>query len=153
VEADAGRYTIIVGVDGSESSQNALRWAIEEATLRRGRIVAVHAWQPPIPPVGLGPTPFGDFPALLADVKSAAETLVTDIVAKVVGDDTKVAVEPKAIEGSPASVLIDESANADLLVVGSRGHGGFVGLLLGSVSQHCVNHAPCPVLVHRASRE
>ena len=78
------------------------------------------------------------------------ETLVSETVRKVVGDDETVAVEAEAIEGPTASVLLDAAASPDLLVVGSRGHGGFVGLLLGSVSQHVVTHAPCPVVVHRS---
>ena len=145
-------HTIVVGVDGSEPSQHALRWAVEEARLRQARIVAVHAWELPVMPVELMPAPHPNFVALLAEMKDAAEKLVEETVAKVVGDDATVVVEPTAIEWPAASVLIDAASGADLLVLGSRGHGGFVGLLLGSVTQHYVNHAPCPVLVHRGSR-
>jgi nucleotide-binding universal stress UspA family protein len=148
-------YTIVVGVDGSNESIDALRWAVDEAKARQGRVVAVHAWELRVYPVELVPGPHPDFVALLAEMKEAAEHLVTAVVEKVAGG-SDVPVEPTAVEGPPATVLIDqaEADEADLLVVGSRGHGGFAGLLLGSVSLHCVNHAPCPVLVHRrATRE
>ena len=145
----ASQYTIVVGVDGSEPSENALRWAVDEAKHRRGRVVAVHAWQPPVPPADVMPGPYPDYVELLGQVEEASQKLVADVVAKVVGNDTTVPVEPTVVEGSPASVLIDAAENADLVVVASRGHGGFVGLLLGSVSQKVVNHAPCSVIVHR----
>jgi nucleotide-binding universal stress UspA family protein len=140
---------IVVGVDGSEASENALRWAVEEGRLHRARVLVVHAWEVPVLQVDLVPAPHPDYVALLKEVQDAAEKLVDAMVRKVAGDDPGVAVEGAAIEGPAASVLIDAAADADLLVVASRGHGGFTGLLLGSVSQQCVSHAPCPVLVHR----
>jgi nucleotide-binding universal stress UspA family protein len=124
---------------------------VDDASLRHGRVVAIHAWLPPVIPVGFGPAPQPELGELLDDVRTAAEALIADAVAKAVGDHATVPVEPRAVEGAPASVLIDAASDANLLVVGSRGYGGFVGLLLGSVSQHCVTHAPCPVLVHRVS--
>ena len=147
----AGEYTIVVGVDGSDASEKALRWAIDEAKLRNGRIVAVHTWQPPVPPADLTPTLSTDYVELLGDVEQAAQKLVADVVAKVVGDDATVPVEPKLIEGPAGSTLVEVASDADLLVIGSRGH-GFVGRLIGSVSEHCVNHALCPVLVYRDPR-
>jgi nucleotide-binding universal stress UspA family protein len=78
----------------------------------------------------------------------SAEELLTDIK-EVLGEDPPVLVQPRVKQGNPAKVLIEESANADLLVVGKRGHGGFAGLVLGSVSQHVAAYAKCPVAVVR----
>ena len=141
---------IVVGVDGSDASKQALRWAIEEARAHGASVTAVHAWElpPPVPDVAAMPTmdPVAFFP----DFQNAAEKQVTDIVEEVVGDDTSVTVEPVSVEGSPANALIDAARDADLVVVGSRGLGGFKTLVLGSVSHQVAQHAPCPVVIHRA---
>jgi nucleotide-binding universal stress UspA family protein len=142
----------VVGVDGSEASEGALRWAVDEARLHQGQVVAIHAWEAPVAPVDLLPVPHPDFVALLSDLRAAAEQLVASSVEKVTGREPPVPVERLAIEGPAATVLLDAAADADLLVLGSRGRGGFVGLLLGSVTRQCVDHAPCPVLVHRPLR-
>jgi nucleotide-binding universal stress UspA family protein len=140
---------IVVGVDGSEESKNALRWALEEARLRSAEIVAVHAWEAPPAMPEPGPAPGFDLVAILPEVEEAGERLVRAVVEEVVGDDSNVTVEPVAIVGPPASVLVDAARDADMLVVGSRGHGGFTALLLGSVSQQLAHHAPCPLVIHR----
>jgi nucleotide-binding universal stress UspA family protein len=139
---------IVVGVDGSPESKEALRWALEEARLRAATVRAVYAWRDPYtlaPGFGL-PEDF-EFDALR---ERAVETL--DAVIAEVDGTSDVLVDGVVAEGAAASVLVDAAEGADLLVVGSRGHGGFVGLLLGSVSQQCVQHAPCPVLVVRGQR-
>ena len=139
---------IVVGVDGSDESKEALRWALEEARLRHATVRAVYAWRDPYvlaPGFGL-PEDF-EFDALR---ERAVETL--DAVIAEVDGTSDVLVDGVVAEGAAASVLVDAAEGADLLVVGSRGHGGFVGLLLGSVSQQCVQHAPCPVLVVRGQR-
>jgi nucleotide-binding universal stress UspA family protein len=141
---------IVVGVDGSDHSQQALRWALEEAKLRRASLRVVYAWMLPTYAMGYGFVP-GDLvdPKVLGD--SANEQL-DKAVTEVVGDSKDVQVERKAIEGIAAEVLVEEAEGADLLVVGSRGHGGFAGLLLGSVSQQCAQHATCPVVIIRDER-
>jgi nucleotide-binding universal stress UspA family protein len=141
---------IVVGVDGSDASKLALRWAIEEARVHGASVMALHAWEvpPPVPEVAAMPTI--DPVALFPEFQNAAEKLVTDIVEEVAGDDTSVTVEPVAAEASPANALIDAAGEADLVVVGSRGLGGFRALVLGSVSHQVAQHAPCPVVIHRA---
>jgi nucleotide-binding universal stress UspA family protein len=142
---------IVVGIDGSDASKDALRWAVEEARLRRAAVVAVHAWQVPPPVPSLGPAPGVDVVDVVPPLEEGAEELVQSVVAEVVGDAPDVEVEAVVREGPAPAVLIDAASGADLLVVGSRGHGGFVALLLGSVSQQVATHAPCPVLIHRRS--
>jgi len=140
---------IVVGVDGSTESKDALRWALEEARLREANVRAVYAWRDPYvlaPGFGL-PEDF-EFDALR---ERAVETLDA-VIAEVVGATSDVQVDAVVAEGSAGSVLVHAAENAVMLVVGSRGHGGFVGLFLGSVSQQCVTHAPCPVLVVRGAR-
>jgi len=140
---------IVVGVDGSDESKEALRWALEEARLRDATVRAVYAWRDPYvlaPGFGL-PEDF-EFDALR---ERAVETLDA-VVADAVGTTSDVHVDGVVAEGPAGSVLVQAAEDAELLVVGSRGHGGFVGLLLGSVSQQCVTHAPCPVLVVRGPR-
>jgi nucleotide-binding universal stress UspA family protein len=140
---------IVVGVDGSDRSRNALRWAVDEAKLRKDKVLAVHAWEPPLvsavdipaldPPVYL--------PELVAHAQEGAEVLVERVIAEFKNEGVEI--ESVAIEGAAASVLVEVSENADLLVVGARGHGGLAGLLLGSISQQVAQHAPCPVVIHR----
>jgi nucleotide-binding universal stress UspA family protein len=138
---------IVVGIDGSDHSKKALRWALDEARLRSVSLYVVYAWTLPVYATGYGFAP-GDLfdPKVISD--GATEQL-EKAVAEVVGDASDVKVERKAVEGMAAQVLVEEAAGADLLVVGSRGHGGFAGLLLGSVSQQCAQHASCPVVIIR----
>lgn len=143
---------IVVGVDGSEASRNALRWAVEEARLRGARVVALHAWEVPLAAPDVSPAPQLDVAGLVTDLHESAQQLVTSLVDAVVGGDSPVTVEPVAVEGPAASALLDAARDAELLVVGSRGHGGIKGLLLGSVSQECAQQAPCPVVIHHGAR-
>jgi nucleotide-binding universal stress UspA family protein len=149
-----GMGTIVVGVDGSDRSREALRWAVEEAKLRGDKVLAVHAWEPPVVPAAdIPPTPAPPLylPELIAQVQERAEALVEHVTAEFANDG--VDVEPTAIEGAAAAVLVEVAEDADLVVVGSRGRGGLAGLLLGSVSQQVAQHARCPVVIHRHSGE
>jgi nucleotide-binding universal stress UspA family protein len=139
---DAGR--IVVGVDGSDSSLDALRWAAAQARVTGAELVAVTAWSfPPTSyPVLAGYMPMPVTADLEKETRIALERLVRDTLGEV-------EVTLSVPEGHPAVVLIDAARGADLLVVGCRGHGGFVGALVGSISQHLVAHAPCPVVVFR----
>ena len=143
---------IVVGVDHSPGAKAALVFANEEARLRGATLRAVHAWQygyigytgpeGRVPPIG------GNIDELHTAADAALEASVREAL-----PDTDVEIELHAIQGAPAGVLVEESRDADLLVVGSRGHGGFAQLLLGSVSQQCAHHAECPVVIVRAKRE
>jgi nucleotide-binding universal stress UspA family protein len=140
---------IVVGVDGSDTSRNALAWAYDEAGHHGASLVVVTTWHPPAmpmtPPYGnLPPEGYGDQP------RQEALDLLERFTSELVPKDPVVDVRTSVEEGkNPAKVLIERSKEADLLVVGSRGHGGFAGMLLGSVSQHLVAHAECPVVVVR----
>lgn len=139
-------YTVVAGVDGSPQSHEALAWAAEEARIRGGRLVAVTAWELPILTTGgyetvsMDREAFASVAAGLLD--SALQTLTR-------GD---VPIQTVVSHGSPAKVIIEAAKDADLVVVGSRGLGGFTGLLLGSVSAHLVHHCPCTVVVVRPAR-
>ena len=145
---------IVVGVDGSETSRAALRFAFEEAALRDATLRTVHAWQFSYPGTWrLG----GGYPVSgldLDSVRKAADAALEAIVAEVIPDRGEVEVVRRAVEGASGDVLVDESQDAELLVVGSRGLGGFAGILLGSVSQQCAHQAACPVVIipHRRER-
>jgi len=138
--------TVLVGVDGSPSSRVALTWAAAEAVEHGAELVVLNVWERALlPPLGSGSVPLSDVPE---PSDRAAENLV-QIVKEELGEDPRVIVQPRIKPGNPAEVLIEESADADLLVVGTRGHGGFRGLVLGSVSQHVAAYAKCPVAVVR----
>jgi nucleotide-binding universal stress UspA family protein len=148
---------IVVGYDGSDVSRDAVRFAVEEGELRRALVEIVHAWTAPPPPVdsiALTPEINDYYPALLAQLRERAEQWVAAVVDEVTAGKQDVQVEGVAIEGAPAAVLLDEAErDALMVVVGSRGHGGFARLLLGSVSEQVARHAPCPVVIHRARRD
>ena len=136
--------TIVVGVDGSEGSLAALRFALEEAKVRGDDIKAVNAWHVPPAAYGAGWAPGGvDFDEFRRLAEEALDRTMQDSVVVASG----VTVTPVLVEGQPADALCAEADGAELLVVGSRGLGGFHGLLVGSVSHQCVHHAPCPVVV------
>lgn len=143
--------TIVVGVDGSEESIRALGWAVEEARIRHTNLRAVNVWRYPQTQPWTAPYLAGfteDMPEIRPEEpKEREETRFAGIVAQV--DASGVEVVREVIEGHPAEALVNASKDAELLVVGSRGHGGFTGLLLGSVSQGCVHHGHCPVVVIR----
>jgi nucleotide-binding universal stress UspA family protein len=133
---------IVVGVDGSPESRAALRWAVGEAKLRHATLEAVCAWSFPV-------IPGRDAPPLLVPVeelRDEAERMLSSLLAEEAPD---VGITQTVVEGNPADLLVDISDGADMLVVGSRGHGGFAGLLLGSVSSQCSHHAACPVVIIR----
>ncbi|HET6484441.1 MAG TPA: universal stress protein [Actinoplanes sp.] len=134
---------IVVGVDGSPSSTSALRWAVGQAKLAGGRVQAMTAWEYPTYCGWAGPVPYED---LAVSTGKALDEAVHGVLGAATLD---VDVLQSVVAGNPSQVLIDASAHAALLVVGSRGHGAFAGALLGSVSQHCVHHAHCPVVVVR----
>ncbi len=139
---------IVVGVDGSKSSRAALKWAYDEAAHHGAALTVISTWHPPAmpmtPPYGQIP-PEGYVSQPKRDALDLLQQLVTDLEERNPPVDVRTAIE----EGNPAEVLIDHSKGADLMVVGSRGHGGFAGMLLGSVSQHLVAHSECPVVVVR----
>jgi len=130
---------IIVGVDGSPSSEQALRWAAEQARRTGQEVHAVVAWE--YPP-SYGGAPIGDID-WAGDRREALQKAVANTLD---GTDAQRVVQ-QVVHGHPARALLDAAEGADLLVVGCHGYGGFAGMLLGSVSQHVVAHAPCPVLV------
>jgi nucleotide-binding universal stress UspA family protein len=136
----AGRGRIIVGVDGSASSLDALRHARFIAAHFRCTVEAIAAWQ--LPSIS---APY--FPAQQWSPEADARAMLEDAVGSVFGATLPSWFRASVRHGPPARVLIDASATADLLIVGSRGHGGFVGLLLGSVSAACAESAHCPVLI------
>jgi nucleotide-binding universal stress UspA family protein len=142
-----GDRRIAVGVDGSPSSREALRWAVRQAALTGSVVDAVIAWH--------DPASYGGYAWLIADTsyaEVAAKTL-SEAVDSTITAGGSVTVRQRVMAGNPACVLLDAAEDADLLVVGSRGHGGFAGMLLGSVSEHCVRHSPCPVVVIRGQQD
>jgi nucleotide-binding universal stress UspA family protein len=144
---------IVVGVDHSEGAKEALRFALEEATLRKATLRVVHAWQYAY----IGATGFeGSYPALGGDIKELRDAAERDLDAtlqEAISETGTIAIERRVVEDRPASALVDESRGAEMVVVGSRGHGGFAGLLLGSVSQQVAHHAACPVVIVHKKRE
>jgi nucleotide-binding universal stress UspA family protein len=145
--------TVIVGVDGSPSSREALAFAIEEGRLRRQVVCAVYAWSAPLEGVGGGQLAGGPVyeasAGELRELQSVAEQRLSELVAELDGGE---GVERRAVLGRPAEVLVGLAGDGDLLVVGSRGHGALAATLLGSVSHACTQHASCPVVVVRSSR-
>jgi len=138
---------IVVGVDGSDASMDALLWARREAFAHGATLHVVSAWSYPIQ--GILPQPVGS--TVIEQLIQATEELIQDMLEKVQVDHHDEVETTTAVgRGAPAQVLITASRDADLMVVGARGLGGFKGLLLGSVSQQCVQHAPCPVVVVRS---
>lgn len=145
--AGTGSFLIIVGLDGSEHSRAALTWALDEAHRRNGQLRLVTAWNKPA---------MAWYPAVLetAAGEIAAEES-PEHIARTLQEDALKSAENAGVPAagrlvdthSPASAILDAASDADLIVIGSRGHGGFPGLRLGSVSAQVVNHAQCPVLV------
>jgi nucleotide-binding universal stress UspA family protein len=146
-ETAAATPVIVVGIDGSDSSIDALRWALHQADLVGAGVEAITAWQWPrtmgkVLPFAPDYDPAGD-----------ADRLVSEIVDRVAGTfPSSITARARSVQGHPAEVLVEAARHADLLVVGSRGHGTLSGVVLGSVSQYCVAHAESPVLVHRRHR-
>lgn len=136
---------IVVGIDGSQASLAALRFAAQAATLRGSVLHAVHTWIAPYQATSVWspPLPTVDEP------REWADTTLRDSVSAVLGDRHGLRVEHSVVEGPAGPTLVEAADDADLLVVGSRGRGGWKALLLGSVSTHCVVNAPGPVVIAR----
>ena len=130
---------IVVGVDGSSAATAALRWAARQARLTGAELHAVSAWDWA---ATNGYVPFGDF-----NWELNTKSVLDEVLESAVDPDQRGQVHRHIVEGHPAQVLLDAAEGADLMVVGSRGRGGFAGMLLGSVSQHLVIHAQIPVVV------
>ncbi|GAA5104540.1 universal stress protein [Haloechinothrix salitolerans] len=142
---DEQRTQVVVGIDGSPGSVTALRWALRHAPALGSDMHAITAWEVP--------ATFG-YPPVYIDVDwegSARETL-DKAIAEAGEVPPGVTITADVVHGHPSNVLVAASKEADLLVVGSRGHSTVAGMLLGSVSQHCVHHAECPVVVVRGTR-
>jgi nucleotide-binding universal stress UspA family protein len=138
---------IVVGVDHSDGAKAALRFALEEAKLRHASLRAVQAWQFP----NFGYAGFeGAMPATpseVDDVRAAAAGALEATLREVIPDPGDLDIEHRVVEDTAAAALVRESRDAELLVVGSRGLGGFRGLLLGSVGQQVAHHSACPVVI------
>lgn len=137
------QHPIVVGIDGSETSKKALAWAARWAALTGVDLVAVVVWH--------YPTTLGWAPPWPQDYNPAAEAkaVLEATVAEVLGASPVVSLTTKVIEGSPSPILVELSKDASLVVVGSRGHGEFAGMLIGSVSEFLAGHAHCPVVIIR----
>lgn len=138
---------VVVGVDGSAESIGALKWAAGYAAATGAAVTAVLSWHYPaaagIAPVGVAPKAVSD------EVRAHMEETLDKALSEAFGTGALDNVQTKLAYGHPAQVLVEESRQADLLVVGHRGHGAFTGMLIGSVSIHCVTHAACSVVVVR----
>jgi nucleotide-binding universal stress UspA family protein len=143
---------IVVGVDGSEQSVAALRWAADEARLRGDTLQVVTVWE--FPQAAFLASAGGVLPPdLSTELDRRAREVQESAVRKALGPEGHDTVTTKVVEGVPAVVLIEASDGADMLVLGSRGFGGFRGLLLGSIGHQCTQHANCPVVIIRTARE
>ncbi len=131
---------IIVGVDGSPSSNAALEWAAQEAEIRGATLELIHAWNYP----NLG---YGGYVAVLEDFEKDASSLLDEVVASVKKGHPNLKLVSSLLQGPTAQTIMDRAKEADMVVVGSRGRGGFSGLLLGSVGQQLVHHCPAPVVI------
>jgi nucleotide-binding universal stress UspA family protein len=149
VEREPGGGRVVVGVDESPNARQALRCAVDIARRYGWDLTVVNTWHLTYPAVPYGIVP----PDVTVAIQDAAEETLRTIAKDVLGDDPGVAVTLRIREGMAAAVLVDESDGANLLVVGSRGRGGFASLTLGSVSSACVHQARCPVLVLRLHDE
>jgi nucleotide-binding universal stress UspA family protein len=137
---------VVVGVDGSQASRRALRWAARQAGLTGSTLEVVTAWTFPEHAAPLGVVPRVPWPEeLLAQARKALDRLLDEVLP----DRDKDRVHARVVRGNAAPVLVDAARNADLLVVGTRGRGEFAELVLGSVSERCVRHAGCPVVIVR----
>lgn len=134
---------IVVGVDGSDASAAALRWALREARLRGAAVEAVHAWQLPYS----ADLAVATDPSAATQMERQGRHLVEHTIDAAGPVPVGITVERFVVSGGPAHVLLEQARGATLLVVGSHGRGGFAGWLLGSVSRQCAHHAPCPLVI------
>jgi nucleotide-binding universal stress UspA family protein len=138
---------VVVGVDGSAESIGALKWAAHYAAATGATVKAVLCWHYP---AAVGTAPVGKAPKAISDeVRAEMQEHLDKALIEVFGTAAPPHVQPDIAYGHPAVVLVEESQHADLLVVGNRGHGKFTGMLVGSVSIHCVTNAACPGVVVR----
>jgi nucleotide-binding universal stress UspA family protein len=140
--------TIVVGVDGSEGATAALEFAADEAALRGAGLGVICAWEVPAAVYGDGFVPAADVSNIEA-FRQHAQTVADEAVTAAKSRHPAVECESKAVQGQPVAALLEEATDAILIVVASRGRGGFKSLLLGSVTLGVVQHASCPVLVVR----
>lgn len=140
---------VVVGIDGSPDSVRALQWGAQYARYAEAPVHALIGWHS---------APVYGYTAMVSwddsdRLKEEAAQVLAQTVREALGDDAQVT--ERVEQGHPSEALVKASEEAQLVVVGSRGHGGFTGMLLGSVSQHCVTHARCPVTVmsHDAAQE
>lgn len=138
---------VVVGVDGSPASYEALRWAVRHARTVGAVVEAVHAWETPSSAGWAGPVIEPDFDA------EQARRLFAEALSTAFPGERPAELRERLIEGDPSEVLIRASEGAELLVVGHRGRGGFARAMLGSVSQRCAQHASCPVVVVRHRKD
>jgi nucleotide-binding universal stress UspA family protein len=147
--------TIVVGVDGSEAAHEALLFAAEEAKLRDAKLLAIHAWiYIPAPVAGdpaLMAMPEGDVPGVLEAERDSAQKTLERALQEAFPGGPPVEFESRLVEDDAGDALVAAAADAELAVVGTRGRGDLTSALLGSVSSHVVHHAPCPVVVVKAS--
>jgi nucleotide-binding universal stress UspA family protein len=143
-------HRIVVGIDGSEASREALRWAANEADVRGVDLQVVGVWSFPmyLDPMG-GAHPL---PNLLERTEERERKMIDDEIQSVLGTSPVISITKTLRCGSTAPELLDASVGAELLVVGSRGRGGFMSALMGSTAMHCVQHATVPVAVVRAPK-
>lgn len=137
---------IVVGVDGSRQAEAAIDWAVEESRVHGDDVILVHAWQ--TPGVALTGYAGATLPVFGSDdIRKLAEEVLATCTAGLRRRAPDVRLASRLVEGHPAAALVEASKGARLLVVGTRGLGGFKGMLMGSVSTACAHHAPCPVVV------
>lgn len=132
----------VAGVDGSEGSRKALEWAVKQAALEGAKLTVVHVWHVPYAASGMGGIPF-DIQMLADGARETLDAMLSEV-------DTSELVEPVEgllMEGAAAPAILAAAEDADMVIVGSRGRGGFMGLLLGSVSQQVASHSTCPVVI------
>jgi nucleotide-binding universal stress UspA family protein len=140
-----GSERIVVGLDGSPSSIRALRWAAHYASMTGQTVEVIVVWD--------WYRAFGGYTLILAglDPKGDATRVLKKALKQIKSEWPDVSMTSQVVEGHPSPILADASKGATMLIVGSRGHGEFTGMLIGSVSEYCATHAHCPVLVHRGS--
>ena len=140
--------TIVVGIDGSPGADRAVQFAAREARLRNARLRLVEAWYVPA-------AVYGDVGAAVVDAgaeyEEEAKRSLEEKVGQLEEELAGITIEQVVRQGRAATVLLEEASDAELLVVGSHGHGGFIGMLIGSVSNECARHAPCPVVIVRSA--
>jgi nucleotide-binding universal stress UspA family protein len=146
--ASLAQRRIVVGVEGSGGARAALRWAIQEARFRKAVVEVVTAYSTTYVPAS---PDFNYVPLDPVDLEGEVERMQAVVVDEVLAavDASDVEVRRRIVRGRPADALIKAAVGADMLVVGSRGRGGFRGLLLGSVSQSIAHHGDCPVVIVR----